>query len=180
MQIVSSGDNLHEMSKTCFLGRNKIEHISKCRLLKILPRMLSVKERQWINIINVSSLVLIKAIKKSRMKTLFRSMLCNTTKEALGKTTFHHKRISNCEISIPMCAIELLIVNSEGPDQTAHAHWSGSSLFTQSILEPHYPSEWKCWCPSLTVRETLWKTIWLNNIHHCFIWLWVIICKCSF
>ena len=35
MQIVSFGDNLHS-------GKNK-KNISKCRLLKILPRVLSVK-----------------------------------------------------------------------------------------------------------------------------------------
>ena len=41
MQIVSIGDNLHEMSKPVFW--EKQENISKCRLLKILPRILSVK-----------------------------------------------------------------------------------------------------------------------------------------
>ena len=42
MQIVSSEDNLHEISKTCFLGKNK-ENISNWRLLIFLPRVLSVK-----------------------------------------------------------------------------------------------------------------------------------------
>ena len=41
MQIVSSGDNLHAMSNACFLGKIK-KSISKCRLLKILHRVLSV------------------------------------------------------------------------------------------------------------------------------------------
>ena len=57
MQIVSIGDNLHEMSKPVFNGDNLHEmskpvfwkkekkNISVCRLLKILPRMLSVKKR---------------------------------------------------------------------------------------------------------------------------------------
>ena len=57
MQIVSLGDNLHEMSnpvfweketicmkcQILFSGKNK-KNISKCRLLKILPRVLSVKQ----------------------------------------------------------------------------------------------------------------------------------------
>ena len=53
MQIVSLGDSLHEMSNPAketvcmkcqilFSGKNK-KNISKCRLLKILPRVLSVK-----------------------------------------------------------------------------------------------------------------------------------------
>ena len=42
MQIVSLGDNLHEMSNL-FSGKNK-KNISVCRLLKILPRVLSVNE----------------------------------------------------------------------------------------------------------------------------------------
>ena len=41
MQIVSSGDNLHEMSKTVFLGKI-IQTISKCGLLEILPRELAL------------------------------------------------------------------------------------------------------------------------------------------
>ena len=40
MQIVSSGDNLHEMSNPVS-GKNK-KNISKCSQLKILPRVLSV------------------------------------------------------------------------------------------------------------------------------------------
>ena len=39
MQIVSIGDNLHEMLNPFFSGKNK-KNISKCRLLKILPRVL--------------------------------------------------------------------------------------------------------------------------------------------
>ena len=42
MQIVSYGDNLHELSNPIF-WENK-EDISKCRPLKFLPSMLSVKE----------------------------------------------------------------------------------------------------------------------------------------
>ena len=42
MQIVSLGDNLHEMA-SCFLGKIR-KHISKCHLLKILSRMLSIKQ----------------------------------------------------------------------------------------------------------------------------------------
>ena len=41
MQIVSSGDNLHAMSNPVFWENKK--NISKCRLLKFLPRVLSVK-----------------------------------------------------------------------------------------------------------------------------------------
>ena len=41
MQTVSTGDNLHEMSKSCFLGKNE-RNISNCGL--ILPRVLSIKE----------------------------------------------------------------------------------------------------------------------------------------
>ena len=41
--ISCTGDNLHEMSKPGFLEKNK-ENILKCRLLKSLPRVLSVKE----------------------------------------------------------------------------------------------------------------------------------------
>ena len=52
MQTVSSGDNLHEMSKTVFLGKI-IQTISKCGLLEILPRELSVIFFQ--NEISVSS-----------------------------------------------------------------------------------------------------------------------------
>ena len=37
MQIVSNGDNLHEMSNPVS-GKNK-KHILVCRLLKILPRV---------------------------------------------------------------------------------------------------------------------------------------------
>ena len=39
MQIVSMGDNLHEMSKPAFW-----KNISNCRLLKLLLRVSSVKE----------------------------------------------------------------------------------------------------------------------------------------
>ena len=42
MQIASIGDNLHEMSYL-FSGENK-KTILICRLLKILPRVLSVKQ----------------------------------------------------------------------------------------------------------------------------------------
>ena len=41
MQIVSLGDNLHEIPNL-FSGEN-LENISKCRLLKILHNILSVK-----------------------------------------------------------------------------------------------------------------------------------------
>ena len=41
MQIVSLGDNLHEMSYPVFWENKK--NISKYRLLKILPRVLSVR-----------------------------------------------------------------------------------------------------------------------------------------
>ena len=40
MQIVSLGDNLHEMSKSTFFSNKK--YISYCRLLKMLPSILSV------------------------------------------------------------------------------------------------------------------------------------------
>ena len=43
MQIVSIGDSLHEMSNPVS-GKSK-KNISKCHLLKILPRMLSVEVR---------------------------------------------------------------------------------------------------------------------------------------
>ena len=42
MQIVSNGDNLHEMSKLVFWEKKK--NISICCLLKILPRVLSIKD----------------------------------------------------------------------------------------------------------------------------------------
>ena len=43
MLIVSTGDNLREMSKAvCFLIKNKT--IPKCHLLEFLPRVLSGKE----------------------------------------------------------------------------------------------------------------------------------------
>ena len=42
MQIVSWGDNLHEMSYPTFWKKNK-KNISKCRLLNFLPWVLSVK-----------------------------------------------------------------------------------------------------------------------------------------
>ena len=41
MQIVSFGDNLHEMSNPTFWGKN-LKNISTCRLLKLLPSLLSV------------------------------------------------------------------------------------------------------------------------------------------
>ena len=41
MQIVAMGDNLHEMSNPVFWEEQ--ENISKCRLLRTLPRVLSVK-----------------------------------------------------------------------------------------------------------------------------------------
>ena len=42
MQIVSNGDNLHEMSNPVFWEIKK--NISKCRLLKFLLRVLSVNK----------------------------------------------------------------------------------------------------------------------------------------
>ena len=48
MQIVSLGDNLHECH-ILFSGKNK-KNISKCCLLKVLPRVLSVI---WINQVSV-------------------------------------------------------------------------------------------------------------------------------
>ena len=45
MQTVSIGDNLHEMSKPV-LWENK-KNISVCRLLKILPRVLSLKRNDY-------------------------------------------------------------------------------------------------------------------------------------
>ena len=49
MQIVSNGDNLHEMSNSVFW---EDKNISICRLLKILLRVLSVKQglRKYISI----------------------------------------------------------------------------------------------------------------------------------
>ena len=41
--LLSNGDNLHAMSNPVFLGKIK-ENISKCCLLKILARLLSIKE----------------------------------------------------------------------------------------------------------------------------------------
>ena len=43
MHIVSIGDNLHEMSNPVFWGK-KYKSISKCCLLKILHRVLSIKD----------------------------------------------------------------------------------------------------------------------------------------
>ena len=45
MQIVSIGDSLHKMSNPVFW--EKSENISKCCLLKILPRVLSVSSIIW-------------------------------------------------------------------------------------------------------------------------------------
>ena len=45
IQIVS-GEKLHEMYKPIFWENKK--YISKCCLLKFLPRMLSVKTNQWL------------------------------------------------------------------------------------------------------------------------------------
>ena len=45
MQIVSIGDNLQEMSKPDFWEKNK-KNITKCCLLKILSRILSVESLQ--------------------------------------------------------------------------------------------------------------------------------------
>ena len=42
MQIICFGHNLHEISKTSFLGKN-YKYITICHLLKILFRVLSVK-----------------------------------------------------------------------------------------------------------------------------------------
>ena len=44
MQIVSNGDNFAWDVKSSFLGKNK-KNISKCGLLKILPRVLKVNYR---------------------------------------------------------------------------------------------------------------------------------------
>ena len=41
LMIFFPGDNLYEMSNPVFFGKNK-KNISKSRLLKILPRVLSV------------------------------------------------------------------------------------------------------------------------------------------
>ena len=47
MQIVSIGDNMHEMSNPIFCFLRKIgKNISKC-LLKILPQVLSVKGNRY-------------------------------------------------------------------------------------------------------------------------------------
>ena len=43
MQIVFSGDNLHKVSKPIFWKKKK-KNISKCRLVKFLPRVLSIIE----------------------------------------------------------------------------------------------------------------------------------------
>ena len=50
MQIVSSGDNLHEC-QSLFYGKTK-KNISKCRLLRFLPRVLVLRckiaiSRKW-------------------------------------------------------------------------------------------------------------------------------------
>ena len=42
MEIISVGDNLHEMSKAFFSEKNK-KNMPVCRMLKILPRVLSFK-----------------------------------------------------------------------------------------------------------------------------------------
>ena len=58
MQIVSSGDNLHVMSKPIFYEKRRQfafisktisykknkKNVSKCGLLNVLPRVLSIKE----------------------------------------------------------------------------------------------------------------------------------------
>ena len=56
MQIVSAGDNLHEMSNL-FSGNNK-RNISVCCLLKILPRELCVEEEYFVIILVSFSLFL--------------------------------------------------------------------------------------------------------------------------
>ena len=47
MQIVSNGDNLHEMSNPVCWKKKKKKNISICHLLKILPRVLSVNGALW-------------------------------------------------------------------------------------------------------------------------------------
>ena len=44
MQIVSKGNNLHKMSNPIFLKKKNKKNISECRLLEVLPRVLSVKK----------------------------------------------------------------------------------------------------------------------------------------
>ena len=48
MQIVSYGDNLHEMSNSVFWGKLR-KSISKCHLLKFIPRVLNVKEMKSVS-----------------------------------------------------------------------------------------------------------------------------------
>ena len=54
MQIVSIGDNLHEMSDPVFCKKNK-KNISKCPLLKILPRVLGIKSAEQVTDISPKS-----------------------------------------------------------------------------------------------------------------------------
>ena len=49
MQIFSIWDNLHEMSNFVFFLKNK-KNISQCRLLKILPTVLSIKNHMSLNV----------------------------------------------------------------------------------------------------------------------------------
>ena len=50
MQIVSTADNLRQISDPVYLGKN-MKNISKCCLLKILPRVLSVNAHKVVHIV---------------------------------------------------------------------------------------------------------------------------------
>ena len=54
MQTGSIGDNLHEMSNPVFWKNINGKYISKCRLLKILPRVLSVEGYLYLGLIELS------------------------------------------------------------------------------------------------------------------------------
>ena len=64
-QTVSIGDNLHEMSKCGFLGKKSI-----CRLLKILPRVLSVTNSFLVSL-NIACLVFVLIFPENSMSGIF-------------------------------------------------------------------------------------------------------------
>ena len=70
MQIVSNADNLHEMSNM-FNGKIRKKNILKCRLLEILPRVLSVKKDNNNNNNNNNSKTTTKKQQQQKTKNIF-------------------------------------------------------------------------------------------------------------
>ena len=147
MQIVSSGDNLHELSnpKILFSGKKK-QNISKCCLLKFFPRMLSVKKLFIVEFIRVLLVQLFFSRHFSTFTSwqlgfyfwgIFLSIL-RTLTVAPDKVLFfffnqkygNWTKISNIKLSDKM-----MYANSVNPDQTAPLEQSDQGLL---CLTFHY------------------------------------------